>query len=157
MELDHFRLRLQNPRAAGQCFPALNHNAVFELFQNFRCGNIFNLRPILAFVGVAGMQQAFVPFRLVAQEQQALGIRVQPANRINVFRKTEFRQRAVGRPVGPLPRRSGSVRAGGRKLRNDAIRFVESNEHCRSFQCQVSDFKKIGGQMEMNPRLNQKP
>jgi hypothetical protein len=129
-------LRLQNPRAAGQSFSALDGNAAFELLQNFRCGNIFNLRPILAFVGVAGMQQAFVPFRLVAQEQQALGIRVQPANRIDVFRKTEFRQRAVGRPVQ-------------RELRNDAVRFVEGNEHGWSVKCRVPDFKEIGGQAEM--------
>ena len=95
---DYFRLRLQNPRAARQGFPALNRNAAFQFFQTFRRRNFFHLRPILALVRVARMQQAFVPLRFVAQQQQALGIRVEPANGINIFRETEFRQRAVGRP-----------------------------------------------------------
>jgi hypothetical protein len=29
-------------------------------------------------------------------------------------------------------------------LRNDAVRFVECDEHRWSFKCQVSGFKKIG-------------
>ena len=65
---------------------------------------------------VARMQQAFVPFRFVAKQQQALRIRVKPANRINIFRKTKFRQRTVWRAVAS-------------ELRQDAERFVKGDEH----------------------------
>ena len=76
------------------------------------------------------MQQALVPFRLVAQQQETLGICVQPADGIDVFGKAKLRQRAVGRAVR-------------RELRDDAIGFVEGNEHSRSFKRRVSSFKKI--------------
>ena len=68
----YLRLRLQKPCAARQSFPALNQNALFQFLQTFRRRNSFHLRPILAFVRVARMQELFVPLRLVAQEQQAL-------------------------------------------------------------------------------------
>ena len=89
---------------------------VASFFKALRRRDFFHLRPILAFVRVARMQQFFVPFRFVAQEQQPFRIRVEPANGINIFRKTKFRERAVGRAV-----------AG--ELRQHAERFVERDEH----------------------------
>ena len=53
-------------------------------------GNFFHLCPIFAFVRVARMQELFVPCGFIAQEQQAFGIRVEPADGINICRKTEI-------------------------------------------------------------------
>jgi hypothetical protein len=92
----NLRLRLQNPCAAMQSFPALNHNSSFQFLQAFRCRDFFNLRPILALVGVARVKESFVPVRFIAQEQQPLGIGVEPSDGINIFWKPKFRERAVG-------------------------------------------------------------
>ncbi len=77
---------------------------------------------------VARMQEAFIPFRLVAQQQQTFRIRIKPADRINTFRKIKFRQRTISRAV-----------AG--ELREDTERFVKGDEHRASFKGQVSSFK----------------
>ena len=122
------RLRLQQPRAARQRFPALDHHAALQFAQASARRDFFNLRPILAFVRVARVQQFFVPLRFVAQEQQPFGIRVQPADGINVFWKTKFRERAVGRAV-----------AG--ELRQHAERFVKRDEHRPSFRLKVEGCK----------------
>ena len=111
-------LRFQNPRAAGQCFSTLNYNSTSQFFQGFARGNFFNLRPILALVRVARMQEFFIPLRLVAQQQQAFGIRIEPADGIDIFWKIKVRQRTVWRAVA-------------RELRQHAVRFVECNEHWR--------------------------
>jgi len=62
------------------------------------------------------VQQQSVEGRLVAQQQQPFRIRVQPSDGIDARRKTEFRQRPVGRAV-----------AG--ESRQDAVRFVERDKH----------------------------
>ena len=110
------RLRFQPPRVAGQGFPALDQQATLQPGERLGRGQVFHLRPILALVGVARVQQEFVPVRLVAQEQQSLGIRVEPTDGVDVGKKAEFRQRPVRRTV-----------AG--ELLEDAVRFVEGDEH----------------------------
>ena len=115
----HLRLRFKQPRAARQSFPALNQNPLFQLLQTFRRRNSFDLRPILALMRVARMQQFFIPFCVIAQKQQTFGIRIEPANRPDIFRKIKFRQRAIFRAV-----------AG--ELRQHAERFVECDEHNNS-------------------------
>ena len=89
-----------------------------------------HLRPVLAGMRVARMQQPLVPGRLVAQQQQSLGVRIQPPNGIDIGGKAEVRQRAVRRAVPG-------------ELRQDAEWFVEGDEHEVSFQCQVSSFKCV--------------
>jgi hypothetical protein len=113
----NFRLWFQNPRATRQRFAVLNQNSLFQLPQTFRRRNLFDLRPILARVRVARMQQTFVPRRFIAQKQQTFGIYIEPSNRINIFWKIKFRQRAIFRAVA-------------RELRKHAKRFVKSEEHC---------------------------
>lgn len=110
------RLWLQQPRTAGQGFPVLNRHAKTKLLQTFRRRNPFYLCPILALVGMTRMKKPFVPIRLVAQEQQAFGIRVESADRIDILRKIEFSQRTVWRTVPG-------------ELRQDAEWFVECNKH----------------------------
>jgi len=114
--VSYLRLRLQNPRAARQGLPALNQNPRFQFLQTFRRRDFFHLRPILPLMRVTRMQQLFVPRRFITQQQQSFGIRVEPADGINVFRKTEFRQRAIRRAI-----------AG--ELRQHAEWFVECDEH----------------------------
>ena len=65
-------------------------------------------------MGLPGMQQALVPFRFVTQQQQPLGIRVQPADGINVLGKIKFRQRATCRAIPG-------------ELGQHAVRFMEGN------------------------------
>ena len=62
------------------------------------------------------MEQPLIQKGLIADQEQAFRVRVQPADGINARRKTEFRQCPVGRAV-----------AG--ELRQHAIGFVESDEH----------------------------
>ena len=67
-------------------------------------------------MGVARVQELFIPLGFIAQEEQALGIGVEAADGIDIARKTEFRQRAVGRAV------TG-------ELAKHPVRFVEGDEH----------------------------
>jgi hypothetical protein len=62
------------------------------------------------------MEQALVQLRFVAQQQKPFGVGVEPANGINVLRETKIGQRALAWMVR-------------RELGQDAIWFVESNEH----------------------------
>ena len=55
----------------------------------------FHLRPVFALVSMTGMKQSLIQFSLIAQQKQPFGIGVQPANRINGFWKTKFRERTV--------------------------------------------------------------
>ena len=75
---------------------------------------------------MARMQQFFIPFGFVTQKQQALRIRVEPANGPDVFRKTKFRERAVGRAA--RLRRAPARQIAG-ELRQHAERFIECDEH----------------------------
>ena len=67
------------------------------------------------------MEQSLIQLCFVAQQQQPFGIRIEPANGVNIFRETKFGERAVWRAVR-------------RELRKDAVRFVKCDEHdARSF------------------------
>lgn len=90
-----------------------NLHAPRQLLQCCRRWNEFDLRPVFAFVRVARMKQALIQASLITQQQQTFRIRIEPANRIDVLRKTKFRERAM----------RGAVR---RELRENAMRFVES-------------------------------
>jgi len=67
-------------------------------------------------MGAARMEQQRVQGRFITQQEQPLRIGVQAADGINARRKTEFRQRPIGRAI-----------AG--KLRQHAVGFVKCNEH----------------------------
>src|SRR5207249_2078796 len=85
-------LRVQNPGAARQGFAALNHQAFLEASEGIGCRNSFDLRPVLALVSVQWVQEPLVQVRLIAQEEQPFGICIQPADRIDLSRKTEAHQ-----------------------------------------------------------------
>lgn len=121
---------IQHPRPAGQGFAPLDHQPVLQFVQRDARGNAFHLCPIFAFVGVARVQEFFIPFRLIAQQQQTFRIRVQPANGIHIFGKAKFRQRTVRRAV-----------AG--ELRQHAVGLVKGDQHPPSFKPEVGCFKQI--------------
>ena len=62
------------------------------------------------------MQQSFVQFRFIAQEEESLGVGVEPANRINVLRKAEVGERTIW----------GAVR---REPGEHTIGLVECDQH----------------------------
>jgi len=109
-----FRLRLEHPRAAGQGFSTLNDDSLSEEAEGVGGRDALDLGPILALVGVARMEQALVQSALIAEQEQALGVGVEPPDGIDPFRETEFRQRAAVRTIGSEPG-------------EDAVWFVEGN------------------------------
>src|SRR5206468_962231 len=96
-----------------------------QSLQRLRRGDALDLRPVFADVGVARVQQAVIPLRLVAQEQQALGVGVEATDGIDVFGKRKIREGALAGMVG-------------RELGEDVERFVERNQHEGSFKSQVA-------------------
>ena len=112
----HLGLRIENPGAAGQRLALLEGEPCAELEQRLRRGHSLDLRPVFAFMGVAGMQQSLVQPGFVAQQQQPLGVRVKPAQGVNALGKAEFSQGAVGRTVR-------------RKAGEDAAGLVEGDQH----------------------------
>jgi hypothetical protein len=84
-------LGVQYPRLTGECFATLDHQTLPQAPQSFRSGKPFYLGPVFSLVSVARMKEALVQPRLITEKQQALRIRVEPANWIN-----RFRQRKIG-------------------------------------------------------------
>jgi hypothetical protein len=50
---------------------------------------------VFPFVRVGWVKQPAIQFRFVAQQQKPFRIGIQPADRINVFRKTKLFERAM--------------------------------------------------------------
>jgi hypothetical protein len=109
-------LWFEQPRFAGESLSALDEQAFLKLTEIFQRGNIFDLRPIKTGVALARVEKFLIERGFIAEQEQALGIRVQSANGINAFGETEIGERAIGRVVG-------------RKLGNHAVGFMESDEH----------------------------
>ena len=107
---------VQQPRTARQRATPLHFHAARELRQRCSIGQSLHLRPILALVCVAWMEQAGVERRLIGEQQQAFGIRVQPPDGINAGRKTKLGEGAVRRAV-----RS--------ELRQHTVGFMKGKKH----------------------------
>jgi hypothetical protein len=56
--------------------------------------NVFHLHPILPAMGVARIEQPGVEPGLVAQQQEAFGVGIETAERIDSARKSKLRERA---------------------------------------------------------------
>lgn len=91
--------------------------AALEARERDGSGNALDLCPILPTVSMLGIKEAGVEAGFVAEEEETLTVGVEPAERINVFGQTEVCEGA--------PLRAGL----GCKLREDAVRFVEGEEH----------------------------
>ena len=86
----------------------------------------FDLRPVSAGMGVFRIEEFGVQSGFVGKKKESFAVAVEASERVDVFRELEFGQRAL----------SGMIR---RKLREDAVGFVECQEH--SWQYSVNSFQ----------------
>lgn len=93
------RLRLNHPRPARQSFAALDDEAALKIVQFFGRRNSFDLDPILALMGAAGMKKFLVQTRFIAQQEEPFGVGIEPANGPYVLWKAEPGKSAVTRAV----------------------------------------------------------
>jgi hypothetical protein len=109
---------IEQARAAGQGAVVVDRDAAArETGEGIGGRGAFNLRPVFAAMGVAGIEQPGVEARFVAEEQQALAVGVEAAERIDAGGQAEIGERS--------PTRAGL----GRELREDAVGFVEREQH----------------------------
>ena len=91
----HGRSGVQQPRAARPRAKITEVDpAALEAAQCLPIRHPFDLRPIFAPVRMTRVQEAGVQAGLVAEEQQSLGIGVEPAERVEALRQTEVGERA---------------------------------------------------------------
>ena len=84
-------------------------------------------------MGIFRIEQSSVKAGFVAEEEKALGVGIEPAQRIDIFRKSKLGQGPVGRAVG-------------RELGENSIRLMEGEEHGRLLEKLRTDtFGKIIG------------
>lgn len=83
-------------------------------------GDAFDEGPVFAFVGVARIEQAGVEAGLVGKEEEAFAVGVETAERVNAGRQARRAEIGEG-----FPRGTGL----GGELREDAVGFVEGDEH----------------------------
>lgn len=122
--------------------------AAGEVSECSRGGLAFDLCPVFAAMGVLGVEEAVVQPRFIAEEKQALGVGIEAAERIDSTGQTEFGE-------GP-PTRS---RLGG-ELREDAVRFVEGEQHVGQVGSEGGDSDGTGqrdrfGRVRIPPWLRQ--
>ena len=109
---------IEQARATGQRAVVVDRDAAArEAGEGIGGRGAFNLRPVFAAMGVAGIEQPRVETGLVAEEQEALAVGVEAAEGVNAGGQAEIGERA--------PFRAGL----GRELREDAIGFVEREQH----------------------------
>ena len=84
----------------------------FQLFHSSFIRLALHLHPIRPRVSLLGIKKPVVETRLIAQQQQPLGVHIKPADRIHPFRKTEIRQGFLTRLIRC-------------ELAEDTIRFVK--------------------------------
>lgn len=109
--------RVERSNAAAARGVVADPDAAFEFCQSDGIGDALDLRPVFAAMAALRIEEIGVEARLVAQEQQTLGVGIETPERVNVFRKREFGERA--------PARSDF----GSELRKDAVGFVKGEEH----------------------------
>ena len=109
---------IEQARATGQRAIVVDRDAAArETGEGIGGRGAFNLRPVFAAMGVAGIEQPGVEARFVAEEQQALAVGVEAAERIDAGGQAEIGERS--------PTRAGL----GRELREDAVGFVKREQH----------------------------
>ena len=107
-----FRLGIQKPGPRRQRGLAVKHDTIAQLPQSRFVRQALHKHMVGFFHMVRRREQTRVPTRLVREQQQPLGVRIQTPNRINPLRKSKLRQRTV----------RAAIR---RELREHAIGFVE--------------------------------
>lgn len=107
--------------AAGTGVVALEGDAGGEAVEGFLGRDPFDLGPVGAWVGAVWVEEAGIEAGFVAEEEEAFGIGVEAAERIDVPGEAEPGERAV----------RGTVRG---ELAEDPVGFVEGHEHVRGRQ-----------------------
>ncbi len=110
-----FGLGIQKPRTCRQRGLAIKYDAIAQLAQSRIVRQALDEHMVGFFHMIGGREQTRIPARLVREQQQALGVRIQTPNGINPFRKSKLRKRTVGAAIR-------------RELREHAIGFVESQD-----------------------------
>ena len=77
------------PAPAGKGALASDNEAAFEPRKGVRSGDVFDLRPVFAFVAASGVEESGVEGGLVAEEEEAFGIGVETADGVDVFWEAE--------------------------------------------------------------------
>ena len=109
---------IEEVRAAGQGAVIVDRDAAAgEAGEGIRGRGSFDLRPVFAAVGVAGIEQPGVETGFVAEKEEALAVGVEAAEGVDAGGEGEVGERA--------PFRAGL----GRELREDAVGFVEREQH----------------------------
>jgi hypothetical protein len=93
------RRRIEKPGEAGQGGASLNEETAAERGECGLVGASLDLGMVGAGMGTAGSEQAGVPGRFIAQEEEALGVGVEPPDRIDMRREAERGQRIIRRAV----------------------------------------------------------
>ncbi len=93
------RLGIGQPGTAREGPVALNHDTSRKRFELFGAGDSLDLNPIPSGMSLSGFEESGGPAGFVAQEQKPLGIRVEPPDRVDPWRRTAGRQGAVARSV----------------------------------------------------------
>ena len=91
-------------------------DALGESFQCGSLGNAFHLAPINAAMGIFGIEKARVESRFVTEEEETLGVGIQPTQGVYIFWESKFGQGPVG----------GAIRS---ELGEDPVGFMEGKEH----------------------------
>ena len=108
-------LRIEQASFCGEGFAAFNENAGAQRAQSFFIRQTLNEDEIGFRDMVLGVEQSFVPLRLVGQKKQSLRVGIQAADRVDISGKVEIRQGAVGTAIR-------------RELRKNAEGFVEGED-----------------------------
>lgn len=110
------RLRIQKPSPAGKGGSSFDDDTLRKLLQTVCSRYALDLGPVGAGVALFRIQQPAVQARFIAEEKKSLGVRIQPADGIDVFGKAELGEGSV----------RGSVR---RELGKDAVGLMEGEKH----------------------------
>ncbi len=104
---------IESAGPAGQGGMSADFDATLQSGKRGGSRDALNLSPIFAMMGVAGVEQLMVEPGFVAQQKQAFGIGVEPAEWIDICRQAKLRQ--------GFPWRTWF----GRKLREHTVGFVK--------------------------------
>ena len=109
-------LGFQKPGPAWKGFAFLNEQSLGKFFQGIGGRDSFDLSPIGPGVALFRIEQPTVQAGLITEEKKSFGVRIQPAEGIDVFRKAELGEGLV----------RGAIRG---ELGKNPVGFVKGQEH----------------------------
>jgi hypothetical protein len=77
-------------------------------------------------MGVLGFEESVIEVGFVAEEKEAFGVGIEPAQRVDIFGKTEFGQGSIRRSIG-------------RELGENPVGLVKGEEHEQRNQAGFAD------------------